>query len=111
MTGLLHVENFLDPGDDLMRAGIGWLVEVDDTVFKVFLKGSLERGVSGRYGGIVRGEDIHEMIVFEQQWPLLRPDARPFLGRPDHVLLLHHLFVHLSLLLHESFLFFIRTHC
>jgi hypothetical protein len=111
VPGLLHIEDLLDPGDDLVGAGIGGLVEVDDSVFEVFLDGPLEGGVSGGDGGVVRGEDIHEMVVFEQQWPLLRPNARALLGWPDHVLLLHDLFVHLSLLLRQSFLFFIRAHC
>lgn len=111
VAGLLNIQDLLDPGDDFVGAGIGGLVEVDDTVLQVLLEGPLERGVSGGDGSVVSGEDIHEMVVFEQQWPLLRPDARALLGRPDHVLLLHHLFVHLSLLLHQSFLFFIRAHC
>ena len=32
VTSLVHVEDLLDPSDDLVRGGVGWLVKVDDTV-------------------------------------------------------------------------------
>ena len=32
MAGLVDLENAFNPGNDLMRRGVGWLVKVDDTV-------------------------------------------------------------------------------
>jgi hypothetical protein len=111
MTGFFDVEDFLDPRDNFVGAGIGGFVEVDNSILEVLLEGSLEGRVAGGNWGVVRGEHIHLMVVFEQQRPLLRPDPRALLRRPYHVLLVDDLFLDWSLLLCQSFLFFVATHC
>ena len=35
MTGFFDIKDFLDPGDNLMRAGIGWLIKVDHSVLEI----------------------------------------------------------------------------
>ena len=41
MARLVNLENFLDPGDDLVRGGIGGLVKVDDTVLLEDVNGAV----------------------------------------------------------------------
>jgi hypothetical protein len=41
MSSLLDFENLLNPGNDLMGRGVGWLIKVDDTVVLKLLDGSL----------------------------------------------------------------------
>jgi hypothetical protein len=53
MTGLLDSENPLDPGDDFMGAGVGWLVQIDAAVLQILLQWSFEWCGSGGNRGIV----------------------------------------------------------
>jgi hypothetical protein len=107
VSGLFNIEDLLDPGDDLVGAGVGGLVHVDDSVLEVLLEGALERSVAGGDGRVVRGEHIHFVVVLQQQGPLFRLYFRAFLRRFNNVLLFNDLFVDLRLLLNQSFLFFI----
>ena len=94
-----------------MRAGIRGFIEVNNSVFEVLLERSLEGRVTSGNGGVVRGEHIHLMVVFEQERPLFRPDPSPLLRWFDHVLILNDLLLNSCLLLCQSFLFFVATHC
>lgn len=83
-----------------MRAGVGGLVEDDDSVLEIFLECSLERGGSSGNGRVVSGEDVHLVIIFEQQRPLLRLDLRALLRWFNHMLLLNEFLLDYRLLLH-----------
>jgi len=62
MTSLLNFKNFLDPGHDLMRRWIGRFVEVDETIFKVFLQWTVFGGASSWDWRVVVGSDIKFVI-------------------------------------------------
>jgi len=63
VTGLLDLQDLLDPGDDLMGGGVGWLVEVDDTVVLEDVDGSLSGRVAAGEGGEVVGLHIEFVEV------------------------------------------------
>jgi len=63
VTGLLDLQDLLDPGDDLMGRGVGWLVEVDDTVVLEDVDGSLSGRVAAGEGGEVVGLHIEFVEV------------------------------------------------
>lgn len=71
MASLFDVEDLLDPGDHFMGTGIGRFIQVDDTVFEIIFERSLKGGGSSRNGGIVSGEDIHLVVIFEEEGPIL----------------------------------------
>lgn len=48
-----------------MGAGIGWLIQVDDSVFEILFKGTLKRSGSKRNRGVMSAEDIHLIIIFQ----------------------------------------------
>ena len=48
-----------------------FLTQVDDTVFEIIFERSLKGGGSSRNGGIVSGEDIHLVVIFEEEGPIL----------------------------------------
>lgn len=110
MTSLLHVKDLLDPGDDFMRAGVGWLIQIDDTVFKVIFKRSLKRGGSSRNGGVVSSEDIHLMIIFEEERPILRLDGWALIRGFDNILVLLDFFFCSHFFFNQLFLFLILGH-
>jgi hypothetical protein len=66
MACFVHFENSLDPGDDLVGAWVGRLVEVDDTVLLEGLDRSIERGVSAWQWREVIGLDVQLIVVFEK---------------------------------------------
>lgn len=43
VASLFDFEYLFDPGDDLMRAGVRWLIEVNDTILEILFDGSFER--------------------------------------------------------------------
>ena len=43
MASLVNLEDFLDPGNDLMGRGVGGLVQVDDTVLLEDVDGAVGR--------------------------------------------------------------------
>ena len=63
VTGLLDLQDLLDPGDDLMGGGVGWLVEVDHTVVLEDVDGSLGGRVAAGEGGEVVGLHIEFVEV------------------------------------------------
>ena len=65
MSGLLNIQDFLDPRDDLMGAWVGRFIKIDDTIFEIIFDGSFEGGGSGWDGSVVIGAYIHFVIVFE----------------------------------------------
>jgi hypothetical protein len=65
MTGFLDIKNFFDPRNNLMRAGIGWLIKVDYSVLEIIFKRALKWGRSCRDRCIVGRKNIHFMIIFE----------------------------------------------
>jgi hypothetical protein len=61
MAGLLDLEDLLDPGDDLVGRGVGWLVEVDNTVVLQDIDGALGgRKSTGERGEVV---GLHIQLV------------------------------------------------
>ena len=55
---LVDLEDFLDPGDDLMGARVRWLVQVDDTVGLEYVDGAIRWGVATRKGREVARFDV-----------------------------------------------------
>lgn len=47
---LFNLQNLLDPGNDLMGRGVGWLIKVDDTVVLEHVDGTVSRRVAAREG-------------------------------------------------------------
>lgn len=93
-----------------MGTGVGGFVEVDDSVFEILLEGPLEGGGACGDGGVVGGEDIHEMVVAEEERPILRLDAGPLFAGTHHELLLGGRLLHLHLSLDELLLLFVLLH-
>ncbi len=63
VTGLLDAEDPLDPGHNLVRGGVGGLVEVDHTITDVVIERALKRRVTGGDGGVVSGADKELVVV------------------------------------------------
>ncbi len=70
VTRLLHPQNALDPGDHLVRAGVGRLVEADEAGLQVVGDVSFERRGAVREGGIVVCSDVELVEVFKEERPL-----------------------------------------
>lgn len=75
MASLFNIEDSFDPRDDLMGTGIGWLIQVNDTVFKIILERSFKGSGSCGNGSVVVSEHIHLVIVFEEQGPIFGLDS------------------------------------
>jgi hypothetical protein len=92
---LFNIQDSLDPGHHLMGAGIGRLIQIDDTIFKVILERSFERSGPGRNGGVVVGEYIHLVIVFQEEGPIFGLDGGWLIRRlNDELIVDHFLFCH-----------------
>ena len=65
MSSFVDFEDFLDPGDDLVRRGVRWLVEVDDTVGLKDVDGSIGRRVATREWCEVRRLDVQLVEVLD----------------------------------------------
>jgi hypothetical protein len=63
VSGFFDVENLLDPGDDLVGAGIGGLIKVDHSVLEIIFQRALEWGGSCGDRGVVGRKDIHFVII------------------------------------------------
>lgn len=46
VTGLVNLQDALNPSHDFVGGGIGWFVEINDSISLEFLKSSLGRGTS-----------------------------------------------------------------
>lgn len=108
MACLFNIQDSLDPRHHLMGAGIGRLIKIDDTVFKIVLKRSFEGSRSSRDGSVVVGEYIHLVIVFQQQRPILGLDAGRLIRRLNNELLFNDLLLNLEILFLQFF--FILRH-
>jgi hypothetical protein len=53
MTCLLNSEDSLNPRNNFMRARIGGLIKVDNTIFQILLEATLERSGSSRNGSVM----------------------------------------------------------
>jgi ABC-type cobalamin transport system permease subunit len=110
VASLFNVENLLDPRDDFMGTGIGGLIQVDDTVFQVLFERPLERSGSSGNGGIVSGEDIHLVIIFEEEGPILRLDGWALIGGFDNILILFEFFFCSHFFFDQLFLLLVLGH-
>jgi hypothetical protein len=63
LTSLVDLEDFLDPGDDLVRGGVGGLVEVDDSISFVLEEGSVGGRPSAGQGREVVGLHVQLVVV------------------------------------------------
>lgn len=99
VASLVHFEDLLDPGDDLVGAGVRGLVEVDHAVFQVLFQGTLQWRGARRDRRVVAGQDVHRLVVLEQERPVGGVRQRTRRGWFDYVLLGQHLGVQLDLLL------------
>lgn len=63
MTGLFNLEDLLNPGDDFVGRGVGWLIKVDDTVVLEDLNRALGGRVSAGKGSKVGGLDVELVEV------------------------------------------------
>lgn len=61
-----YSKNFLDPSDDFVGGGVGGLVQIDYTVFQVFLDGTVKRGGGHRDGGVMRCSNIQLVIILDK---------------------------------------------
>jgi hypothetical protein len=48
MTGLINLQDALDPCDDLVRGWVGWLIKIDDSVSLELIERSGSWGPSTR---------------------------------------------------------------
>ena len=88
MAGFLDSEDSLDPGNDFMGTGVGRFVEIDDSVLQVVFKGPFKgSGACGDWS-IVVGENVHFMVVFEEEGPFGAVKGGILIGRLDQKLLL-----------------------
>jgi len=65
VTGFVNLEDFLDPGDDLMGGRVGGLVEVDHTVSLEDIDGTVSGGVAAGKGSEVGGLHIELIEVLQ----------------------------------------------
>ena len=63
VTSLVHLEDLLDPGDNLMGGWVGWLVKVDDTVVFVHINWTSCWGISAWQRGEVARLDVELVEV------------------------------------------------
>jgi hypothetical protein len=63
VTGLFDLEDLLNPGNDLVGRGVGWLIKVDDTVVLEDLNRSLGGRVSTGKGSKVGSLDVELVEV------------------------------------------------
>ncbi len=70
VTRLLHAQDPLDPGDHLVRAGVGRLVEADEAGLEVVGDVPFERRGAVREGGVVVRPYVEFVEVFKEERPL-----------------------------------------
>jgi hypothetical protein len=83
---LVDAQDALDPGHDLVRGGVGRLVEVDAAGLDVLREGALERRVARGDGRVVARAHVQRVVVLQQQRPRGRVGARRARLRLQHVL-------------------------
>ena len=66
MTSLFDLQDLLDPGDDLVGTGVGWLVQVDDTVVLESFDRALGGRETAREGCEVGGLNVELVKVLTQ---------------------------------------------
>ena len=66
MSRLFDAKDLFDPADDLVRARIGGLVQIDDPVAQMLSQGAGQWTRSTGKRGIVGGSDMELMVVLEQ---------------------------------------------
>jgi hypothetical protein len=69
VASLLDTEDFLHPSNNFVRRGIGRLIQVDNTVLKVFFEWSTERRVTLSHRSVMASADEQLIVVLEQKWP------------------------------------------
>jgi hypothetical protein len=67
MTSLVNLEDFLDPGHDLVGGGVRWLVKVDNTIGFQHVDGAVCGRIAARQGGEMRRLDIELVKVLRTQ--------------------------------------------
>ena len=70
VSRLVDPEDPLDPGDHLVAAGVGRLIQADEAGLDVFLDVSLQRRGAVREGRVVVCPDIKLVEVLEKERPL-----------------------------------------
>jgi len=68
VTSLLNLQDFLDPGNDLMGRGVGWLVEVDDTILLQDVNGTVGGRVTARKGSEVGSFHVELVEVLKGKY-------------------------------------------
>ena len=69
MTSFVNLQDFLDPGDDLVGGWVRGLVEVDDTVLLQDVDGTVRGGVTARERSEVGSFHIEFVKVLEEKGP------------------------------------------
>lgn len=64
MTCFLDLQYFFNPGHDLMRAWVWWFIQINNAIFKIFFKWSLQWHGSIWNRSVVTIKNIHFVIVF-----------------------------------------------
>lgn len=67
VAGLVDLEDFLDPGDDLVRGWVGGLVQVDHTILLEHLDGAVHGGEAAREGREVGSLDVELLEVLDDE--------------------------------------------
>lgn len=70
MASFLHLQDALDPCDDLVRARIRRLVQIDVARLDVLLDVTIERRRTARQRRVVIGANVQLVEVLQQQRPL-----------------------------------------
>ena len=63
LTSLFDLKDALHPGNDFVRRGVGWLVQIDDTVSLQLVHGAGSRRPSARKRGEMVGLNIQLVEV------------------------------------------------
>ena len=66
-----------------MGTWVGRFIQIDDSVLEILFEVPFERCRTCGYWCVMCGEDVHFMVIFEEQRPLFCLDVRSFLSGFD----------------------------
>lgn len=93
-----------------MRTWIRRFVKVNYTILEVLFKRPFERCGSCRDGSVMSGQDVHLVVIFEEQGPIFWLDSWSLIRRFDDELVLGSFFLCSHLFFYQLFLLSILWH-